>query len=136
MKNEPLIKNESIESESGSTLYSTSHIENNFPHLVKIAPATNSNTSSANNICFVTKPITTTLINTASGNTKKYKTIISNPKNSLNIINISNSNTSNLLNTAVLTTNTATASVNAPAQMTTSVTNTAVNNHETDNDFF
>lgn len=54
-----------------------------------------------NNLCFISKPITTTLINTTGGaNAKKFKTIV-NPKSSLNIINISNSSNSTI-NTTVL----------------------------------
>jgi len=77
------------------------------------------------NFSFIAKPITTTLINT-SGNPKKFKTII-NPKNSLNIINISNSNTNHSLGTTVITKTPTTIQLN---------TNNNSNVNSNENDYF
>jgi Max protein len=157
IKNEPLIKSEpNIQSldlgedniamygAGGSGCASSASLtnptdlqqnDNSNTYSLNLNSLSNTNNNNNNsNVCFISKPITTTLINTTGGaNAKKFKTII-NPKSSLNIINISNSSNSNNMNTTVLT--------KAPTSITLNSNNINNNNNSNfaqsndDSDFF
>jgi len=124
LKNEPLVKNEpnlqslDLDDNNGATTLGATSSSTHLTDLQNDSHSISFNQNS--NFSFISKPITTTLINT-SANAKKFKTII-NPKNSLNIINISNSNTTSNLGTTILN--------------KTTPTTIQLNNNSNENDFF